>query len=84
MVSEGYRDAGYEFVNVDDCWSELEREAGTNKLVAHHERFKSGMKSLADYLHARNLKFGLYTDIGTQTCGKYPGLLTEDGKGQLL
>lgn len=72
MVSSGMREAGYEYVNIDDCWSAMER--GPNgELVADPERFPSGIKALADYVHARGLKLGIYTDVGTKTCAGYPG-----------
>ncbi|HEY8458625.1 MAG TPA: NPCBM/NEW2 domain-containing protein [Actinopolymorphaceae bacterium] len=72
MVASGMRDAGYEYVNIDDCWSAPERDADGN-LVADPERFPSGIKALADYVHARGLKLGIYTDVGTKTCAGYPG-----------
>ncbi|KAK7097343.1 alpha-N-acetylgalactosaminidase-like [Littorina saxatilis] len=72
LVSDGYRDAGYVYVNIDDCWSALERDKdGT--LQADPERFPSGIKFLADYMHKRGLKLGIYGDMGTKTCGGYPG-----------
>jgi hypothetical protein len=80
LVNEGYKDVGYEFMNVDDCWAEKERDPTTKRMVADKIRFKSGMKALGDYLHGKGLKYGLYSDIGTKTCGGYPGELTEDGK----
>lgn len=49
MVEEGYKDAGYEYVNVDDCWAEMERDED-NKIVANKERFPNGIKALADYV----------------------------------
>ena len=79
LVSEGYKDVGYEFVNVDDCWSEKQRDPVTKRMVPDKERFPSGIKSLADYMHAKGLKFGIYTDIGTETCGHYPGELAPGG-----
>ncbi|XP_060562531.1 alpha-N-acetylgalactosaminidase-like, partial [Ruditapes philippinarum] len=72
MVSEGYKDKGYEYVNVDDCWMEKERDAN-GTLVADRKRFPHGMKWLADYMHAKGLKLGIYEDFGTFTCGGYPG-----------
>jgi alpha-galactosidase len=72
MVSSGMRDAGYEYVNIDDCWSAKERDSSGN-LVPDPQRFPSGMKALADYVHARGLKLGIYTDVGTKTCAGYPG-----------
>jgi alpha-N-acetylgalactosaminidase len=72
MVSEGYKDAGYQFVNIDDCWSAKSRDSN-GKLVADPERFPSGIKALADYVHAKGLKLGIYGDFGSSTCGGYPG-----------
>ncbi|XP_053688227.1 alpha-N-acetylgalactosaminidase [Sabethes cyaneus] len=73
MVSEGYLKAGYDYVNIDDCWSTMERDS-TGRLVADPQRFPNGMKYLADYIHSKGLKFGLYQDIGTKTCAGYPGM----------
>ena len=72
MVRNGMHEAGYEYVNLDDCWSTKERDSAGN-LVADPQRFPSGMKALADYVHARGLKLGIYTDVGTKTCAGYPG-----------
>ncbi|KAL4458745.1 hypothetical protein ABPG75_013610 [Micractinium tetrahymenae] len=73
MVSLGLRDAGYTYLNLDDAWSEKQRVGG--KLVANKERFPSGIKALADYVHSKGLKFGIYGDAGTMTCALYPGSL---------
>ena len=72
MVANGMRDAGYAYVNLDDGWSSKERDAAGN-LVADPRRFPSGMKALADHLHAQGFKFGLYNCAGAQTCAGYPG-----------
>ncbi|KAK7475299.1 hypothetical protein BaRGS_00033446 [Batillaria attramentaria] len=72
LVADGYRDAGYTYVNVDDCWSSLERDSN-GRLQADPDRFPSGIKFLADYMHKRGLKLGIYGDMGTKTCGGYPG-----------
>ncbi len=71
MVSNGMKDAGYNFVNLDDCW-QIGRDAAGN-ILADPERFPSGIKALADYIHGKGLKLGLYTDVGTMTCAKRPG-----------
>lgn len=71
MVSSGMRDAGYEYVVIDDCW-QVSRDIEGN-IVPDPERFPSGMKALADYVHSKGLKFGLYSDAGTATCQKRPG-----------
>ncbi|UJF31385.1 NPCBM/NEW2 domain-containing protein [Paenibacillus hexagrammi] len=72
MVSSGMKDAGYQYVNIDDCW-QTDREPTTGKIVADPVRFPSGMKALADYVHSKGLKLGLYTDVGFKTCGGRPG-----------
>ncbi|XP_038055498.1 alpha-N-acetylgalactosaminidase-like [Patiria miniata] len=74
LVSDGYKDVGYEYVNVDDCWPAKERDA-QGRLQGDPERFPSGIKALADYIHSKGLRFGIYEDYGTKTCGGYPGSL---------
>ncbi len=71
LVSTGMRDAGYQYVVIDDCW-QVDRDSQGN-IVPDSKRFPSGMKALADYIHAKGLKFGLYSDAGTLTCQKRPG-----------
>ena len=71
MVSSGMKDAGYRYVVIDDCWQVKRDENGT--IVADPERFPSGIKALADYVHSKGLKFGLYSDAGSKTCGGRPG-----------
>jgi len=71
MVSSGMRDAGYQYVVIDDCW-QVSRDTQGN-IVADAKRFPSGIKALADYVHAQGLKFGIYSDAGTETCGGRPG-----------
>jgi alpha-galactosidase len=71
MANNGMKDAGYQFVIIDDCW-QTGRDADGN-IVAEPERFPSGIKALADYIHAKGLKLGIYTDVGTMTCAKRPG-----------
>ena len=72
MVSEGLLERGYEYLVIDDCWSLKERnEKGC--LVADPEKFPHGMKAVADYVHSRGLKFGMYSCAGTLTCAGYPG-----------
>jgi alpha-galactosidase len=72
MVKNGMRDAGYTYIVLDDTWSAMERDAKGN-LVAHPDKFPSGMKALGDYLHDHGFKFGIYNCAGTKTCGGYPG-----------
>jgi alpha-galactosidase len=78
FVSQGLRDAGYRYVNIDDCWAAPDRDAN-GRLTAHPDRFPSGIKAIADYVHARGLKLGIYTSAGTQTCAKtMPGGLDHE------
>jgi alpha-galactosidase len=71
MVRSGMKDAGYQYIVIDDCW-QIERDSQGN-IIPDPKRFPSGMKALADYIHSRGLKFGLYSDAGTLTCQKRPG-----------
>lgn len=73
MVSSGMKDAGYQFVVIDDCW-QIDRDA-QGRIVPDPKRFPSGMTALADYVHSKGLKFGLYSDAGTMTCQRRPGSL---------
>ena len=72
IVEQGYRDAGYQYVVIDDCWSLRERDEN-GCLVADPEKFPHGMKYVADYIHSKGLKFGMYSCAGTRTCAGYPG-----------
>ncbi|KAJ6846443.1 alpha-galactosidase-like [Iris pallida] len=75
MVSTGLSSLGYHYINLDDCWGEQNRDSQGN-LVAKASTFPSGIKALADYVHNKGLKFGIYSDAGTQTCSKtMPGSL---------
>jgi alpha-galactosidase len=60
LVSSGMKDAGYEYVVIDDCW-QVSRDAAGN-IVADAKTFPSGIKALADYVHSKGLKFGIYSD----------------------
>ena len=71
MVRLGMKDAGYEYVNIDDCWHGKRDKDGN--IAPNAERFPSGMKALADYVHAKGLKLGIYSDAGATTCGGHPG-----------
>ncbi|XP_066933358.1 alpha-N-acetylgalactosaminidase-like isoform X2 [Clytia hemisphaerica] len=74
LHDDGYAAAGYVHVNIDDCWSEMERDAN-GTLIADKKRFPNGLKSLADYMHNLGLKLGIYTDMGTKTCAGYPAAI---------
>ncbi|MEU5257834.1 NPCBM/NEW2 domain-containing protein [Amycolatopsis sp. NPDC021455] len=78
FVAKGLKAAGYEYVNVDDCWAEPARDAD-GRMQANKARFPSGIKALADYVHSKGLKFGIYTSAGTLTCAKtQPGALDHE------
>ena len=70
MVATGMKDAGYEYVVIDDCW-QIGRDS-LGFIVADPERFPSGIKALADYVHSKGLKFGIYSCAGDKTCGGRP------------
>ncbi len=59
MVELGYRDAGYEYLVIDDCWSELQRD-DSGRLVPDRRKFPNGMKAVSDYIHSRGLKFDVF------------------------
>ena len=71
MVSSGMRDSGYQYVVIDDCWHGVRDANGF--IAADPKKFPSGIKALADYVHSRGLKFGIYSDAGRLTCGGRPG-----------
>ena len=71
MVSTGMKDAGYEYLNIDDCW-QIGRDEDGN-IIVDDKNFPSGMKALADYVHSKGLKFGIYSCAGTMTCAGRPG-----------
>lgn len=71
ISSNGMREAGYEFVTIDDCWQVARRADG--QIVPDSVRFPHGMKALGDYVHSKGLKFGVYTDAGRKTCEGRPG-----------
>ncbi len=71
LVSSSMKDAGYQYVVIDDCW-QLNRDAAGN-IIADTKTFPSGIKALADYVHSKGLKFGIYSDAGTKTCAGRPG-----------
>ncbi|GFQ04403.1 alpha-galactosidase [Phtheirospermum japonicum] len=74
IVSTGLAKLGYNYVNIDDCWSELVRDS-KGQLVPEAKSFPSGIKSLADYVHSKGLKLGIYSDAGAFTCQVRPGSL---------
>jgi hypothetical protein len=70
--TNGLEDAGYQYVNIDDCWMTRTRDANGH-LVPDPVKFPSGIKGTADYVHSLGLKLGIYEDAGTATCAGYPG-----------
>ena len=72
MVEKGLLAAGYEYLVIDDCWSERERDPVTDKIIPDAKKFPHGMKAVSDYVHAKGLKFGMYSCAGIRTCADYP------------
>lgn len=72
MVENGLLECGYEYLVIDDCWSLRERDKN-GRLVADPEKFPHGMKAVAEYVHQKGLKFGMYSCAGNLTCAGYPG-----------
>jgi len=71
MVSSGMLNAGYQYIVIDDCW-QVNRDS-IGEIVVDKDRFPHGMKYLADYIHSKGLKFGIYSCAGTKTCAGRPG-----------
>ena len=82
MVKSGMKDAGYQYVVIDDCW-QVSRDAKAN-IVVDPQRFPNGMKAVADYVHSRGLKFGIYSDAGSKTCAGRPGGLGHEYQDALI
>lgn len=74
LISTGLAKLGYTYVNIDDCWSELVRDS-KGQLAPDSKTFPSGIKVLADYIHSKGLKLGIYSDAGAFTCQVHPGSL---------
>lgn len=77
MVAKGMKDAGYQYVNIDDCWMAPQRDA-QGRLQADPVRFPHGIKALADYVHAKGMKLGIYSSAGTKTCQDLPASLDHE------
>ncbi len=71
LVSSGLKDLGYNYLVIDDCWSLKERDS-EGRLQADPQKFPNGMKAVADYVHSKGLKFGMYSCCGTLTCAGFP------------
>jgi alpha-galactosidase len=74
FITSGLKEAGYQFVNIDDCWALRDRGAD-GRLVPDPQKFPSGIAGTAAYVHGLGLKLGIYGDAGTATCAGYPGSL---------
>lgn len=74
MVASGMKAAGYEYIIIDDCWMAHHRNS-KGQLISDPQRFPHGIKWLADYVHSKGLKLGIYESAGTHTCAGYPGSL---------
>jgi alpha-galactosidase len=79
IVSSGLAAAGYQYVNIDDCWMQRSRD-GSGNLVPDYAKFPSGISGTAAYVHSKGLKLGIYEDAGTQTCAGYPGSLGHEAQ----
>ncbi|URE33383.1 alpha-galactosidase [Musa troglodytarum] len=80
LVSTGLAKLGYRYVNIDDCWAEHDRDS-KGYLVPRKSTFPSGIKALADYVHGKGLKLGIYSDAGSRTCSQtMPGSLGHEQK----
>ncbi len=73
FVKLGLQDYGYKYIVVDDFWSKYYRNPETDLIEPDPVKFPHGMKALADYVHSKGLKFGMYSCTGTRTCGDFPG-----------
>lgn len=71
LVSTGLRDAGYEYVVIDDCWSLHDRDEN-GRIVEDPKLFPHGIRALSDYIHSLGLKFGMYSCAGLRTCAGFP------------
>ncbi len=70
-ITSGMKEAGYEYIVIDDCWQVSRDDSGN--IIPDAKRFPNGIKPLADYIHSKGLKFGIYSDAGTGTCQNRPG-----------
>lgn len=73
FIEKGLKDAGYEYIVMDDGW-QIDRDERGN-IIASQDKFPSGIQATADYVHSKGLKFGIYSDAGYLTCGGFPGSL---------
>ncbi|HKJ34735.1 MAG TPA: glycoside hydrolase family 27 protein [Balneolales bacterium] len=74
MVNDGMEAAGYKYLIIDDAWLGMHRNK-KGRIIGNPKRFPDGIKALADYIHSKGLKFGIYESPGIKTCAGYPGSL---------
>jgi alpha-galactosidase len=84
MAANGMKEAGYTYINIDDCWSDKSGRDKDGNLVADPKRFAGGIKALADHAHEKGLKLGIYSDAGTKTCAGFPGSASFEDKDAAL
>jgi alpha-galactosidase len=82
IVSLGFKDLGYEYIVMDDCWSAGRNASGY--LISNSEKFPNSIPGLVDKLHAMGLKVGIYSSAGTMTCARYSGSLRYEEKDAAL
>ena len=75
LASKGYLEAGYQYINLDDCWMDTERDTDGN--LQWGPNFPTG-NTLGDYIHSKGLLCGIYTDVGPKTCAGYEGSFNHD------
>ena len=73
FVAAGLKKAGYQYIVIDDCWSKKSRDDASGRLVPDPDKFPEGMAAVADYVHEKGLRFGMYSCAGQRTCADYPG-----------
>ena len=72
IVELGLDKVGYEYIVIDDCWQEKQRDENGH-IVPSKAKFPNGIKPVADYVHSKGLKFGIYSCVGNRTCADFPG-----------
>jgi alpha-galactosidase len=82
LVNLGFKDLGFEYVIMDDCWSAGRNESGY--LIPNAEKFPEGIDGLAEKIHALGLKIGIYSSAGVYTCARYAGSLGYEEKDAAL
>lgn len=75
LVSTGFKDHSYSYIDIDDCLSVRDKRDGNGDLIVDSEKFRNGIKALADYVHSKGLKLGIYSDAAEKTREGYPGSL---------